>query len=229
MNRSMVRIRVSRVDAGQQQVGVPRPEAAVAADVEVPAVVGGDDADVLAPCLGAFAGAAGHPGLDLVRRADAPVPQLQLDRQRDRVLHPVAAPGRPDAGLHRAEGLAVGVPGLEPGVHQPPPDRGQLLHPRAEQVDALPAGDLRVEAEVAGDLAEDDELVRRDLAAGDPRHHRVGAVALDVGQEVVVGVLQRRLLAVEDVAVAEAGQDGGDRRLADVAAPAAAVPLDQLA
>ncbi len=52
-------------------------------------------------------------------------------------------------------------------------------------------------------------------------HHRVGAVALDVGEEVVVGVLQRRLLAVEDVAVDERGEDRRHRRLADLAAAAA--------
>ena len=116
------------------------------------------------------------------------------------------------------------MPRLEAGVHQPPPDCRKLLHPGAEKVDALPAGDLRVEAEVPGDLAEHDELLRGDLAAGDARHDRVGAVALDVGQEVIVGVLQCRLLTVEDVPVLQAGQDRGDCRLADVAAPAAAVP-----
>ncbi len=45
---------------------------------------------------------------------------------------------------------------------------------------------------------------------------------------MVVGVLQRRLLAVEDVTAAEARQDGRHRRLADVAALAGAVPGDQL-
>src|SRR6185437_591978 len=85
--------------------------------------------------------ASAHP---LARRANAPVAQLKFDRERDRVLHAVAAPGRADAGFHRREGLAVGVPGLEAGVDEPPPDRGQLLDPGAEQVDPLPAGDLGV-------------------------------------------------------------------------------------
>ena len=62
----------------------------------------------------------------------------------------------------------------------------------AEQVDALAAGDLRVEVEVPGDLADDDELLRGDLAAGDAGDDRVGAVPLEVGEEVVVGVLERR-------------------------------------
>ena len=156
-----------------------------------------------------------------MRRPQAPVAQLELDGQADRVLHAVAAPRRADAGLHRAQRLAVGVARLEAGVDQPLPDGGQLLDAGAEQVDALAAGDLRVEVEVAGDLADGDELVGRDLAAGHAGHHRVGAVALEVGEEVVVGVLQRGLLAVEDVAVAQRREHRGHRRLADLAAPAA--------
>ena len=182
-----------------QQLGVGRAHAAVAADVEVPPPLGGDDADVLALGLGALPGAARHGELDLVRRPQAPVAQLEVDGELHRVLHAVAAPHRADARLHRAHGLAVGVAGLEAGGDEPRPDRRELLDPGAEEVDALAAGDLRVEVEVAGDLADDDELLGRDLAAGHAGHDRVGAVALEVGEEVVVGVLQRRLLAVEDV------------------------------
>ena len=68
----------------------------------------------------------------------------------------------------------------------------------------------------------------RDLAAGDARHDGVGAVALDVGEVGVVGVLERAGVGVEHVAVPLAGQDRGDRRLADVAAAAAAVRLDDV-
>ena len=64
----------------------------------------------------------------------------------------------PTQTLDRAQRLAVGVPGLEAGVDQPPPDLRQLLDPRAEQVDALAAGDLGVQAEVAGNLADHDQL-----------------------------------------------------------------------
>ena len=88
------------------------------------------------------------------------VAQLQGDRERDGVLHAVAAPLRADARLHRAQRLAVGVPGLEPGVDQPLPDRRQLLEAGAEQVDPLAAGDLRVEPEVRGDLADVDQPLR---------------------------------------------------------------------
>src|SRR5690606_15463450 len=58
--------------------------------------------------------------------------------------------------------------------------------------------------------------------------HRVGAVALQVGEEVVVGVLQGGLFAGEDVAVAQRGEDGGDGGFAHVAAAAGAVPGDEL-
>ena len=47
------------VEVGGEQVGVLRLHAAVAADVEVPALLGGDDAEVLALRLGALARAAG--------------------------------------------------------------------------------------------------------------------------------------------------------------------------
>jgi len=42
-------------------------EAAVAAEIEVPALLGGDDAEVLAAGLGALAGAATDAALELVR------------------------------------------------------------------------------------------------------------------------------------------------------------------
>ena len=61
----MVRTSVLGVDVGQQQVGMPRPEAAVAADVKVPAVLGGDNAEVLALRLGALAGTPDTPALIL--------------------------------------------------------------------------------------------------------------------------------------------------------------------
>ena len=53
--------------------------------------------------------------------------------------------------------------------------------------------------------------------------------SLHVREQVVVGVLQRAELAVEDVLVELARQDGGDGRLADVAASALAVRVKQRA
>ena len=168
----MVRTRVSVSRSSANSWACRGREAAVAADVEVPAVVGGDHADVLAAGLGALPGAAGDAELDLVRRPQAAVAQLEVDGQPDGVLDAVPAPGRADAGLHRPQRLAVGVPGLEAGVDQPLPDRRQLLEPGAEEVDPLAAGDLGVEAEVLGDLADRDQAVRRDLARRRPAVRR---------------------------------------------------------
>src|SRR5881394_1950143 len=124
---------------------MPRLHAAVAADVQVPALLRGNDADVLALRLGAFARAARHRHLDLVRRAQAAVAVLDGDRHAHRVLHAEAAPGRADAGLHRAQRLAVGMARLEAGVDQLAPDERQLFDARAEEIDALRAGDLGIE------------------------------------------------------------------------------------
>jgi hypothetical protein len=51
------------VEVDRELRGVRRAEAAVAADVEVPALLGGDDAEVLAPGLGTLAGTAAHAAL----------------------------------------------------------------------------------------------------------------------------------------------------------------------
>ena len=117
---------------------------------------------------------------------------------------------------------------LEPGVDELAPDERQLLHARTEEVDALRAGDLGVKAMALRYLAEDHQLLGRDLAAGHARHDRIGAVLLQVGEEVIVGVLQRRVLRLEDHLVPARGEDRRHRRLADVAASALAVLREQL-
>ena len=70
-------ISVLIVEVAAEQVRVPRLHAAVAAHVEVPALLRGDHADVLALRFGALARAAGHRHLQLVRRADAAVARLE--------------------------------------------------------------------------------------------------------------------------------------------------------
>ena len=79
---------MSLIQVGGQQFGMARLHAAVAADVEIPALLGGDDADVLALRFRAFARAARHAELDLVRRAQALVAVLEFDRE----AHTVATP-----------------------------------------------------------------------------------------------------------------------------------------
>ena len=147
------------VEIARQQIGVPRLRAAVAADVQVVALLGGDQADVLALRLGTFADAAGDGHLDFVRRTDALVAMLDADREADGILHAVAAPGGADAALHRPQRFAVGVAAFEAGVDQLFPDVGQVLHAGAEHVDPLPAGDLRVEVVFLGDAGDHGELL----------------------------------------------------------------------
>lgn len=118
-----------------------------------------------------------RPGinLELVRGAQAPIAQLEAHGHADGVEHAVAAPGRPHARLHRAQRLAVRVARLEARVDEALPDERQLLEPRAEHVDPLPAGDLRVQAEVLRHLPDRDEPLGRDLAARHARHDRRGS------------------------------------------------------
>src|SRR5690606_8288430 len=193
-----------------EEFGMARTHAAITGDIEVPAALGGDDADVLALGLGTLTGAAGDAELDLVRCAQALVAVLQFQRHADAVLHAVAAPGAADAGLHRTQGLAVGVPGLETGRNQLGPDIRQLVQLGAEQVDTLATGDLGVEVVLAGHLAQHNA-----------RHHRVGAVLLHVLHEGVVGVLQRYQRRVHYRLVPAGSEDGADGGLADIASDAA--------
>src|SRR5882762_6566597 len=211
------------VEVARQQVGVPRLHAAVAAHVQVPALFRGDDAHVLALRLGALARAARNRHLHLVRRADAAVAVLDVDRHRDRILHAVAAPGVADARFHGAQRLAVGVAGLEARGDQILPDQRQLLHARAEQVDALGAGNLRIQTVFPRHLAEHDQLLGHDFAAGNPRDDRIRAILLQVGEEVIVRVLQRRVPGLQDHLVPARGEDRREGGLADVAAAAPAV------
>src|SRR6185295_18489208 len=81
-------------------------DATVAGDVDLPAGIDADDADVLDAALGAVARAAAHRELDLVRRVHAPERALELLAHRRRVLGAEAAPLAADAGLHRAQRLA---------------------------------------------------------------------------------------------------------------------------
>src|SRR5262249_2527692 len=103
------------------------------------------------------------------------------------------------------------------------PDVGQVLDARAEQIDALPAGDLRVEAVLLGDAPEHDELLGRDLAPRNARDYRVEARPLDVREEAIVRVLKRRAVVREDEVVMDAREDRRDRWLADLAAEASSV------
>ena len=130
------------VEVRRQQVGVARFHAAVAAHIEVPARVGGDDADVLALGFRTLAGTAGDAELHLVRGANAFVAVLEEDPEADAVLHAEAAPGAADAGLGHAQCLGVGLTGFESGADAACARWRQIILLGPEQADALGAGDL---------------------------------------------------------------------------------------
>ncbi|MNQ48476.1 hypothetical protein D3C85_623550 [compost metagenome] len=205
-----------------------RLHAAVAAHIEVPARVGGDDADVLALGFRTFAGTAGDAELHLVRGANALVAVLEEDPEADAVLHAEAAPGAADAGLGHAQRLGVGLTGLESGRQQLAPDGGQIILLGPEQADALGAGDLGVELVVAGHFGHRQQPFRGHFTAGHARDDGVAAVLLHVAEEDVVGVLQLGVERAQHIAVPAGGEDGADRGLAHLAAMALTVLGQQL-
>src|SRR6185312_4235104 len=101
---------------------MPRLHAAVATHVQIPTLLGSNDADVLALGLGALTRATRDRKFDFVRRAQALVAILDLNGEPDAVLHAVAAPCGADAGLHGAHRLAIGMSGLEARGNQVRPD-----------------------------------------------------------------------------------------------------------
>lgn len=153
-----------------------------------------------------------------MRRADALIPLLDAHGHADAVADAKAAPRAADAALDGAQGLGVGVPALHAAVAEPPPDVDEVLPLGPEHVDALPARDLGVQVVLLGDLADDDEVLGQDLAGRDPRHDRVGAVALDVAEVPVVGLLQAVQRPAHDVLVPQRGEDAADGGLAGLAA-----------
>ncbi|PMB67057.1 hypothetical protein BM221_006719 [Beauveria bassiana] len=202
--------------------------AAVAADEDVEALFRGNEPKAVLLLYALFtlrfctlAHAAAHATFNLVRRAYALVPLLQPHRQPDGIPDAVAAPGRADAALDSAQRLCVCVARLEAGGAERGPDGGQVLLAGAKEVDALAAGDFGVEAVALGDAANGEQLGGRDLAAGDARDDRVGAVALDVAEVAVVGVLKATVGGAQDVLVPEGGKDAGDGGFAELAAHAA--------
>src|SRR3954469_11209412 len=204
---------------GHQQVALAHRPARRAADVDLPAALDGDQADVLDVGLRAVARAAGHRALDLVRRVQALHEALELDADGDRVAQAEAAEVGADAGLDRPHRLGVGVARRHAELL---PDGRELLLAHAEQVDALAAGHLDQRHLVAfGDVGDPPQLGGRGHAAAHPRHDAEGPVALDVRVHAVVDEARVALLAVAVLADLrdEVGQPGLAR--AAVAAGAA--------
>src|SRR5690606_5551122 len=157
---------------------------AVAADVDLPSRIQRDDAHVLDPAFGAVARAAGHGELDLVRAPHVGQHGFQVDAHLRAVLGAEAAELAAHAGLHRADRLAVGVAGLHSQVA---PDIDQVFLAHAQQVYALAAGDLdHGDGVLVGHVGDAAQFGGIGDAALHLRHHREGAVLLDVGVRALV-------------------------------------------
>ena len=213
------------VEVGGQEVGMPGLGPAVAAHIQIVPLFGGDQAEVFALGLGTFADAARNCGLEFVGGPQSLVAVLHANGETNRVLHAIAAPGRPHATLDRPQRFAVGMAAFKTGIDQKFPDVGQVLHLRAEQVDALGARNFGIQIIFLGDRPQGDQLFGRDFAPRNTGNHRVQAPPLHVRQKAVVGVLQRGV--VENVVVPEARHDRRHGRLADFTSLPAAMLLDQ--
>ena len=211
-----------------EQVGMARLHAAVAANVQVPPLLRGDNPNIFPLGFRAFAGTAGDGHFNFVRRAQPLVAMFEGDRQAGGVLDAVAAPGRTDAGFHRPQGFAVGVAGFESRLGQLAPDCRELFQARAEQVDTLAAGHLTVQLIAFGDLADRNQTVRRHLSRRHARHHRIGAVFLNIGEVAIVGVLKRQMRRLQQIFIPAGGQYRGDQRFTDLAAVALSITGNQL-
>ena len=119
-----------------------------------------------------------------MRRVHGPQGALQVLAHLRAVLRAEAAPLAADAGLHRAQRLAVGK---ARGHADDAPDVLQVFLLHAQQVDALAAGDLDGgDLVLVGRVGNAAQLVGCGAAAPHARHHRVGAVFLDVGVAALV-------------------------------------------
>ena len=176
-----------------------------------------DHADILARRLGAIARTAAHRQLDLRRRPRAPEKLLQLDPEPGRILRAEPAPFRADAGLHRAQSLAIGVTRDHAGLVEIAPYRRQVFLLDAQKVDALPARHLHGrDLELVRDIGNRAQLARRRHAAPHARHHGEGAVLLDIGVNALVD--EARLRVVFVFAGPSREQIIVERRAADMAA-----------
>src|SRR5579885_2366141 len=105
-----------------------------------------------------------------MRRADTAVPLFDLDGKGDGVMQAKPAPCAAHAAFDGPQCLAIGMAAFEARIDQFFPDGREIADMCAEEIDPLPARDLRIEVVFFCHLAQYDQLVGRDLAAGYPRH-----------------------------------------------------------
>ncbi|GAR58339.1 hypothetical protein NGUA15_00068 [Salmonella enterica] len=114
---------------------------------------------------------------------------FQLHAETDAVAHAVAAPGAANAGFRHPQRFGVRVTGFEARFNQLTPDFRQIVFLRAKQTDTLRTGNFGIEVKLAGDTTHGHQTFRGDFTARRARDHRVGAVFLDIRQEVIVSIL----------------------------------------
>ena len=202
--------------------------AAITANIEIPAFLCSYHSHIFPLRFCTLAGTTGHRHFDLMRGTQALVTMLQRHRQPGRVLHAIATPGRTDAGFHRAQRLAIGVPGFKPGIHQFLPDGRKLLQACAKEIDTLTTGDFAVKLIAFGYLPDGNQPIRRDLAGRHTRHNGVGSVFLNIGEITVIGILQRQVRRFEQILIPAGGQNRPDQRLTHLAALPVTIAADQL-
>ena len=118
--------------------------------------------------------------------------------------------------------------GFKTRFNQLTPDFRQVIFLRAEQTDTLRTGNFGVQVKFTRDTAHGHQAFRGNFATRRARDHGVSTVFLDVSQEVVVGVLQRRVLWFEDVLIPAGSQQGTHGRFTHFAAVAFPVFGQQL-
>ena len=163
-----------------------------------------------------------------MRRTDAFVAVFQLYAEADAIAHAVAAPGAAYAGFRHSQRLSVCVTGFEARVDQLTPDFWQIVFLCAKQADTLGAGDLGIQVKFTSDAAHRHQPFRGDFTAGRAGNNGVGAVFLDIGQEVVVGILQRGVLRFQNIFVPAGGQQRANGRFTNLTAVAFTVFCQQL-
>ena len=118
--------------------------------------------------------------------------------------------------------------GFKSRLGQLAPDCRELLQARAEQIDTLAAGHFTVQLIAFGDLADRNQPVRRHLSRRHTRHHRIGAIFLNIGEVAVVSVLKRQMRRLQQIFIPAGGQHRGRQRFTDLTAVTASIAGNQL-
>lgn len=156
--------------------------------------------------LGTLTDTSRDAALKLVRCSDTLVSFFEADRHTDTVSNTEATPCGSDTTLSynqprrrdamenthldRSERLRIGMATLHTTFYQLRPDSEKVLLLGTEHVDSLTTSDFTVEVILLGYLADGDKFIGRDLTSRNSRDDGECAIALDISQESVIGVLQ---------------------------------------